>query len=216
MEEVINFNIESLIYEIRGQRVMLDRDLAMLYQVETRSLNQAVKRNIERFPEDFMFQLTRQEYANLMSQFVISSLETSENKNVNNSDAWGGTRKMPYAFTEHGALALAGILRSGIAVDMSIRITRAFVSMRRTLMQLATSNLQVEELRSEIKQLRIDVNEILTDQNEINEMNDRRMTGIEKQIDNINDALALLSSGNSQQFINSQRTHIKGFTTENK
>jgi len=87
--------IESMIYEIRGQKVMLDRDLAKLYQVETRTLNQAVKRNIKRFPEDFMFQLNSEEYEILMSQFVISS--------------WGGTRKLPYAFTEQGLAMFAHV-----------------------------------------------------------------------------------------------------------
>lgn len=94
--------IESMIYEIRGQKVMLDRDLAKLYQVETRTLNQAVKRNMKRFPEDFMFQLNSEEYEILMSQFVISS--------------WGGTRKLPYAFTEQGLAMLSGLLNSDIAI----------------------------------------------------------------------------------------------------
>ncbi|MDE6877575.1 MAG: ORF6N domain-containing protein, partial [Odoribacter sp.] len=88
--------IQSKIYEIRGQRVMLDRDLAELYQVETRVLNQAVKRNIERFPEDFMFQLTEEEWQILKSQIVISS--------------WGGIRKLPYAFTEQGVAMLSSVL----------------------------------------------------------------------------------------------------------
>jgi len=87
--------IQNKIYEIRGQRVMLDFDLAELYEVETRALNQAVKRNIRRFPSDFMFQLTNKEFDNLMSQSVISS--------------WGGTRKLPFAFTEHGVAILVSV-----------------------------------------------------------------------------------------------------------
>ena len=110
--------IQSKIYEIRGQRVMLDFDLAALYQVETRVLNQAVKRNMKRFPSDFMFQLTSDEWAILKSQFVISS--------------WGGTRKLPFAFTEQGLAMLSGVLNSDIAIQVNINIMRAFVAVRQT------------------------------------------------------------------------------------
>ena len=95
---------------------MLDFDLAMLYQTETRRINEAVKRNIRRFPDDFMFQLTAPEFSNLMSQFAISS--------------WGGTRKLPYAFTEHGVAMLSGLLHSEVAIYANIAIMRAFVAMR--------------------------------------------------------------------------------------
>ncbi len=108
--------VESLIRVIRGQQVMLDRDLAELYGVETRRLNEQVKRNIERFPEDFMFQLTPNEFDNLKSQIATSS--------------WGGVRKLPYAFTEQGVAMLSGVLKSPTAVEANIRIMRAFVSMR--------------------------------------------------------------------------------------
>ena len=108
--------VESLIRVIRGQQVMLDRDLAELYGVETRRLNEQVKRNIERFPEDFMFQLTPNEFDNLKSQIATSS--------------WGGVRKLPYAFTEQGVAMLSGVLKSQTAVEANIRIMRAFVSMR--------------------------------------------------------------------------------------
>lgn len=108
--------VESLIRVIRGQQVMLDRDLAELYGVETKRLNEQVKRNLERFPEDFMFQLTSNEFDNLKSQFATSS--------------WGGVRKMPYAFTEQGVAMLSGVLKSSTAVEANIRIMRAFVSMR--------------------------------------------------------------------------------------
>ena len=108
--------VESLIRVIRGQQVMLDRDLAELYGVETKRLNEQVKRNIERFPEDFMFQLTSNEFDNLKSQFATSS--------------WGGVRKLPYAFTEQGVAMLSGVLKSSTAVEVNIRIMRAFVSMR--------------------------------------------------------------------------------------
>ena len=112
----IESKVESLIRVIRGQQVMLDHDLAELYGVETRRLNEQVKRNIERFPEDFMFQLTSNEFDNLKSQIAISS--------------WGGVRKLPYAFTEQGVAMLSGVLKSSTAVEANIRIMRAFVSMR--------------------------------------------------------------------------------------
>ncbi len=108
--------IEPLIYQVRGQQVMLDSDLARLYGVETRRLNQAVKRNIERFPKDFMFQLDKAEQDNLMSQIVTSS--------------WGGSRKPPYVFTENGVAMLSSVLRSKTAIEVNIRIMRAFTAMR--------------------------------------------------------------------------------------
>lgn len=110
--------VESLIRVIRGQQVMLDRDLAELYGVETRRLNEQVKRNIERFPEDFMFQLTKEEFENWKSQFATSNSIVM------------GARKRPYAFTEQGVAMLSGVLKSPTAVEVNIRIMRAFVSMR--------------------------------------------------------------------------------------
>lgn len=110
--------VESLIQVIRGQQVMLDRDLAELYGVETRRLNEQVKRNIERFPEDFMFQLTKEEFENWKSQFATSNSIVM------------GARKRPYAFTEQGVTMLSGVLKSSTAVEANIRIMRAFVSMR--------------------------------------------------------------------------------------
>jgi hypothetical protein len=124
--------IERSILLIRGQKVMLDHDLAQLYQVETRALLQAVKRNFDRFPQDFMFQLTREEYGDLRSQLVTSS--------------WGGRRYLPYAFTEQGVAMLSSVLRSSRAVHVNIEIMRAFVRLRR----LAASN---EELRTKLDEL---------------------------------------------------------------
>jgi hypothetical protein len=109
--------IKSMIFEIRGYQVMLDADLARIYQVETRVMNQAVKRNIDRFPPEFMFQLTQTEYDNLISQFVTSS--------------WGGRRKLPLAFTEHGVIMLSSVLNSKIASQINIAIVKAFIDMRR-------------------------------------------------------------------------------------
>ena len=117
-ELVVQGEISSKIVKLRGKQVMLDRDLAVLYQVETRVLNQAVKRNIERFPIDFMFQLSKDEFENLKSQSVISSL------------THGGIRKMPYVFTEQGIYMLATVLRSKVAVDVNIAIMRTFTKLR--------------------------------------------------------------------------------------
>ena len=112
-------SIATQIYFIRGEQVMLDFDLAMLYGVETKVLKQTVKRNIERFPDDFMFELTSPEWNNLRSQFVTSS--------------WGGIRYQPFAFTEQGVAMLSGILRSERAVEVNIAIMRTFVQLRKLM-----------------------------------------------------------------------------------
>ena len=120
--------IESQIFLIRGQKVMLDEDLAALYEVETKELNRAVKRNIERFPDDFMFQLTADEFANLRFQFDTSSL-----KSQIGTSRWGGRRYPPYAFTEQGVSMLSSVLRSTRAIQVNIAIMRAFVRLRQML-----------------------------------------------------------------------------------
>ena len=184
-QTTVNMNelapIQRKIYEIRGQKVILDRDLAALYQVETRVLNQAVKRNIERFPEDFMFQLTKEEVEILKSQIVTSSdTEFLRSQNVTLDENWKsqfvtsnsikmGVRKMPYAFTEHGVVMLASLLRSEIAVTMSVQITRAFVAMRRTIAALASTESKIELLNERVEKLNMYIEDILRDQNEINE-----------------------------------------------
>ena len=167
--------IQNKIYEIRGQRVMLDRDLAMLYSVETRVLNQAVKRNAERFPTDFMFQLTAEEWSFISSQFVM----TSRLKRPKSA--------LPFAFTEHGALMLASVLRSDVAIDMSIKITRAFVAMRSMVAVLSNTVADVAQLRKDFEELKLDIEDILADQNNINE--DTRM-----QLELINQSLAALQA----------------------
>ena len=149
--------IQNKIYEIRGCRVMLDFDLATIYQVETRRLNEAVKRNINRFPADFMFQLTNKEFEILMSQFAISR--------------WGGTRKLPFAFTELGATMISSVLRSDVAVEASILVVRAFVAARNLLSNPLIH--EVKELQNEIRELKQYVEDIFADQNDINE--DTRM-----------------------------------------
>lgn len=168
--------IQSKIYEIRGQRVMLDFDLAEMYQVETRVLNQAVKRNAERFPPDFMFQLNAEEWQILKSQFVTSS--------------WGGSRKLPFAFTEQGLAMLSGILNSPIAIQVNINIMRAFVAVRQLISNSPVG--KYAELQQEIKKLKEYMEEVFTDQNDINE--DTRM-----QLELINQTLAELQVKHKQQ-----------------
>lgn len=167
--------IQNKIYEIRGQRVMLDFDLAAMYRVETRVLNQAVKRNSDRFPADFMFQLTAEEWSFISSQFVM----TSRLKRPKSA--------LPFAFTEHGALMLASVLRSDVAIDMSIKITRAFVAMRSMLVALPNTAADVAQLRKDFEELKLDIEDILADQNNINE--DTRM-----QLELINQSLAALQA----------------------
>ncbi len=113
--------IENKIYNIRGERIMLDNDLAEVYSVTTKRLNEQVKRNIDRFPKDFMFQLTEQEYESLRSQFATSNKQR------------GGRRYLPFAFTEHGAVMLASVLNSPTAIEASIKVVRAFIKMRSIL-----------------------------------------------------------------------------------
>jgi phage regulator Rha-like protein len=127
--------IQNMIYEIRGQKVMLDSDLAVLYEVETFNLNKAVKRNIKRFPIDFMFQLGKREWENLIFQNGISSKQH------------GGRRSMPYAFTEQGVAMLAAVLNSQKAIDVNIQIMRTFVKLRRYVLSQTATNEQVAELR---------------------------------------------------------------------
>lgn len=141
--EISEVTIKNLIYVVRGQQVMMDSDLAMLYQVETRVLNQAVKRNIARFPEKFRFQLSEEEYDDLKSQFVISSEEYEITH--------GGRRKLPYVFTEQGIAMLSAVLRSEPAVQVSIKIMDAFVEMRRFLASNALMFEKINEM--EVKQL---------------------------------------------------------------
>ena len=124
--QLTNEDIKNLIYTIRGKQVMLDSDVAMLYHYESKKINQAVKRNIERFPEDFCFHLTEMEFQNLRFQFGTL------NKKVNNGEV---TRKyLPYVFTEQGISMLSGVLKNEIAIKVSVNIMRAFIEMRKFLM----------------------------------------------------------------------------------
>ena len=148
---------ESKIQLIRGQKVILDADLAALYGVPVRQLNQQIKRNFDRFPNDFLFRLSRSEYENLRSQFVISS------------SSYGGRRYLPYAFTEHGAIMAATVLNSERAVEMSIFVVRAFVRMREALTsnqkivsKLGELERRLESHDSDIQQLIEAIRELMT------------------------------------------------------
>ncbi len=164
--------IQSKIYEIRGQRVMLDRDLAELYHVETKVLNQSVKRNIERFPEDFMFKLSKQELDNLRSQFVTSS--------------WGGSRTLPYAFTEQGVAMLSGLLKSDIAINTNIAIMRAFVAMRNYITTTSVVSAELKEIRAKLALLE------RNDEDNVKAINDLS-EDMSEELDDIYKAIAALS-----------------------
>jgi hypothetical protein len=125
--------IQNMIYEIRGLKVMLDSNLAALYQVETKYLKRIVKRNIQRFPTDFMFQLSKDEWENLRCQFDTSR--------------WGGSRYLPYAFTEQGIAMLSGLLNSEIAIKVNIQIMRTFVQLRQYVLSKSDNTEQIAELR---------------------------------------------------------------------
>ena len=165
--------VQNLIYEIRGQKVMLDADLARLYQVSTGALNQAVKRNIERFPADFMFRLTGEEVQNMMSQFVISSKRK--------------TSAPPFAFTEQGVAMLASVLKSPIAVAASISIMRAFVQVRQYLLTTASMSAELKELRAKVDLLALQREEDLGAVNDLSE-------DVRQDIDNLYLAIGELSS----------------------
>ena len=166
--------IQSKIYEIRGQKVMLDFDLAAMYNVETKRLKEAVRRNIRRFPVDFMFELTNEEYNFLRTQFATSK-------------GRGGTRYMPFAFTEQGVAMLSSVLNSEVAIEINIHIMRAFVAMRR--MVTSSPIEEVAELRAEVEELKAYMEEVCADYNDINE--DTRM-----QLELIHQTLAELQTGN--------------------
>lgn len=175
-EEIIikaNADIEVIkhrIYEVRGLRVMLDRDLAELYNVETRALNQAVRRNIDRFPEDFMFVMTEDEMNAWKSQFVMSNSIRM------------GMRRPPVVFTELGIAMLSSVLRSETAIQVNINIMRAFVAIRHAIGAWQGVNLKVEQLSHKVDNLNARVDEILHEQNE----NNMEMA---VQISALNDAL---------------------------
>lgn len=211
--------VKSKIYTIRGQKVMLDFDLAAMYGVETRVLNQSVKRNIERFPDDFMFQLTKGELDILKSQFVISKMiesQVDENlksqnatSNIHDSESVGAltsqnvilkngrgqhSKYLPYVFTEQGVAMLSSVLRSPLAIQVNIGIIRAFVEIRRmtTSLVLPNTSADVVQLRKDFEELKLDIEDILHDQNDINE-------STRLQLDAISTALAELQAEHRHQ-----------------
>lgn len=168
--------IQNKIYEIRGQRVMLDFDLAPLYQVQTKVLKQAVRRNIERFPADFMFEITIDEY-NSLKDSLRSQIVTS-NK--------GGTRYMPFAFTEQGVSMLSSVLRSDAAIQVNIAVMRAFVAMRNYITTTTTLTAELSEIRAKLALLE------RTDEDNAEAINDLS-EDMRKELDNIYQAIAALS-----------------------
>ena len=142
--------IAQRIFELRGQRVMLDTDLALLYRVETKNLIQAAKRNLERFPKDFMFQLTRVEWKNLRSQFALSNLEFP----ISASSFWSSRLYSPYVFTKYGALMLSSVLNPAWADEISLLITRSFAWLRQAVpayKELAAKMAELENARRSFK-----------------------------------------------------------------
>jgi len=154
-------SIQNRIYEIRDERVMLDRDLAALYETETKSLNLAVKRNIKRFPGDFMFQLTKGEFEDLRFQFETLAKSNNPLRLQNEtSKGRGGTRYLPYAFTEQGVAMLSGILNSDKAINMNIAIMRAFVDVRKILLRENDLKEQMRELKDRLGEHDVQLNQI--------------------------------------------------------
>ena len=169
--------IQSKIYEIRGQRVMLDFHLAEMYGTTTKALKQAVKRNLKRFPPDFMFELTKEEFGLLRSQ-------------IDTSNQRGGTRYMPFAFTEQGVAMLSSVLNSEVAIEINIGIMRAFIAVRQLIANPPVDKISL--LQKEVKELKEYMEEVFTDQNDINE--DTRM-----QLELINQTLAELQVKHKEQ-----------------
>ena len=170
--------IQKKIYEIRGKQVMLDFDLALLYGVETKVLKQGVKRNIRRFPLDFMFELTQEEFNSLRSQFVTSNKR-------------GGIRYMPFAFTEQGVAMLSSVLKSETAIEINISIIRAFVAVRQFLSVANNNNKEIEDLKQRMKALEEGTEDTIAAINDLSE--DTR-----KELDDIYLALSQLADKQKQ------------------
>ena len=183
-------SVQNRIYLIRGQRVILDKDIAFLYETETKVLNQAVNRNIKRFALDFMFQLTKEEVdllriqknqtneitPNLRSQIVTSSLES-----------WGGNRYLPFAFTEQGVAMLSGIVNSDKAIQMNIAIMRAFVELRRVLLIKSDFKLQLDQIKdrlsghdAQLNQIYDAIENIMDESAAMNKWDNRTRIGFKK------------------------------------
>ena len=171
-------SIQDIIYDIRGAKVMLDYDLASMYEVDVSQLKRQVRRNINRFPEDFMFELTAEEVSALRCQNGI--LKTGRGQH---------SKYPPFAFTEEGVAMLSGVLRSKVAVQVNINIMRAFVAVRQAIAALQSSELRYEQLSHKVDQLNAHVEEILHDQNDINQSQSQFNNEVALQIEVINDAL---------------------------
>jgi len=191
--------IKDSIYDVRGQKVMLDFELAELYEVEVSQLKRQVRRNIDRFPKDFMFELTKDEYSSLRCQNGIIKTGRGQHSKYN-----------PFAFTEEGVAMLSGILRSKTAIQVNINIMRAFVAIRHAVAALQLSDLRYEQLSHKVDQLNSYIEEILHDQNDVNQMQEQTNNEIAIQIEAINDALDQLMVTQSRP-----RTPI-GYKKDNK
>ena len=154
--------IQNKIYEIRGHRVMLDFDLAEMYQVETKVLKQSVRRNIERFPSDFMFELTKNEYDSLRSQIVTLN-------DISKKGRGQHSKYLPFVFTEQGVAQLSSVLNSAYAIEVNIKIVRAFITMRQFLIDNASKFKEIEELRNRVKLLEEYNEDILKAVNDLSE-----------------------------------------------
>lgn len=159
-------HIKDRIHEIRGMKVMLDFDLAQLYTIETKRLKEAVRRNIRRFPEDFMFELTSNEWENLRTQFATSS--------------WGGKRYLPFAFTEQGIAMLSSVLHSDVAIEINISIMRAFVHIRQWALSHEELSIQLRNLEKRYDRKFVDIEQVLTylmqkDQKKVSQSNRSRI-----------------------------------------
>lgn len=159
--------INNKIHVIRNQKVMLDFDLAFLYQIETKRLKEAVRRNIDRFPEDFMFELTKEEFKNLRSQFATSS--------------YGGTRYMPFAFTEQGVAMLSSVLNSKKAIEVNIAIMRTFVVLRNSILSLDEITHRVSEIEQQFPEIYKALNYLMDNNQKNIEQKERSKIGFKKK-----------------------------------
>jgi phage regulator Rha-like protein len=196
-------SIKSRIVKIRGRCVIIDNDLAEMYGVETKNLKRTVRMNIERFPEDFMFVLTKDEYDSLRCNFFTLKKGRGQH-----------SKYLPYAFTREGIAMLSGLLRTPIAIQVNINIMRAFFQMQQALLTLSDTKLQIEKIRSEVERLKSEMYETLRYQNDINEMVAKEQNGILSQIEHLNDAMAQLQAEDNQRLLNSEPTSI-GFVVRN-
>lgn len=199
-------DLKSRIYIVRGQQVMLDRDLAELYGVETKRLNEAVRRNIDRFPDDFRFQLSNLEVKALMSQMVM----VADLRSQFATSSWGGTRYKPYVFTELGVAMLSSVLRSETAIQVNINIMRAFVAMRHAVAAMQSSDMKVEQLAHKVDQMDAHIDELMHEQRDINREQTETNNEVALQIEAINNALDRLREKPAPK-----RNKI-GYKTDNK